>query len=203
MSVRTIFQIAALLSSLAALPATATGQRPEREEYAVIAAILVQVFAQGDSWVVISAPTASFDCESKTLTVTVRECGAGMRDKQESLETVRADLRNHIPTASSVTIDDLMSKARTGASITEPIPTKRAYSMDDHATYSPERIGTPDYLLYFSRVGFNRDRTRALAYVAAATWVHGGLKGGRYVHLVRARHGWRIESTWLVWDMGG
>lgn len=183
--------------------ADAVAAHLDRDEIAVMAAALKAAYAAStDGWVLVGARTATFACNPpEDIGLKIGGC-SGMRMETETpakrLQTVHRD----IPQVTPEIVADFLEKNQRSTTITEPLPVPIPQTI--WAPGSPLAGGhsnNPVFAAYFSRVGFNRDRTNALLYFATVSWTDARQSVGQYLYLERAAGSWVVKGHSSVWQL--
>jgi hypothetical protein len=188
-----------------ALPAAPQATRPANkldvDESAVFAVVLETAYepiARG--WVMVGARTATFECNPPAdIGFDVGGC-TGMRLASETAEQRLASVSTDIPDVSSEMIADLISKNRRSTTLEVPL-TKKV----PQAVWAPGMPtdfafkGDPVFAAYLSRVGFDKNRTKALVYLGTVNWSDSTKSVGQYVFLVKRGARWVVTAHSQVW----
>jgi hypothetical protein len=174
---------------------------PEPDEYRVYGAIVDKLFANGRSWIMVSRPTVSFDCEHATVALTFGGCRGGMKTKNVSAVAVLQQGRNQLPESDDAAWTEFAVRNANEWQLKEAIPASRRCVLWSEAGGGPLPPGTPDYSLYFSRVGFDPKGEQGVVFVAAVTWLAAERKGGYFVHVARGPDGrWAMRKSRQLWE---
>ena len=160
----------------------------------------------GDSprWFILADHTISFACESATTTgFSVGDC-SGMRSHDQSPIEVLAWVRKRIRPVSKQLTESLAARAASTVPISRSLPleTRQVIWGPTGDTSIPDGLGTPDFALYPSRVGFNAGRDAALTYLGVVNWADSSKSFGEYVYLVKVATRWAVKGRARAWQLG-
>lgn len=183
----------------------AATQSLEREELVVLAAAVQQLHIGGAArWFMVADHTISFACESaQTSGFSVSDC-SGMRSRDQSPTEVLAWVRETIRPVTKELTDSLESRAARRVPVTQPLPlqVRQVIWGPTGGAAIPAGLGSPDFALYPSRVGFNAGRDAALLYLGVVSWTDSSKSFGEYVYLVKVGQQWAIKGRAKVWQLG-
>lgn len=187
-----------------AQPSPSSAQEPEAEEYEVMAAVLSAAYSPNSTgWVMLAARTATFECNPSAPIGFDNGGCSGMRDESMSPEEVLVAVREAIPGVSAELAADLLGKSHRSVTLSRtlgvPIP---------QALYAPDRPsekkygGSPAFAAYFSRVGFDTRRLKALVYLGTVNWTDQAKSVGQYLYLEKHDRIWAVKDHLKIWDFG-
>ncbi|MGO9480698.1 MAG: hypothetical protein ACLP05_02795 [Candidatus Kryptoniota bacterium] len=173
-------------------------------EYSVVAAVVkADHLPKHVRWFMLSNQTTTFECDPAANTgLSVVGC-SGMRAPGQTPQDVYNMLAGTFDALTPEIFLDLMSKAETSTLVDKTLPLKVRQVIwgPTSASNVPKDLGSPDFAIYNSRVGFNSTKTLALVYVAATNWTDSSKTYGEYVMLSRQKDGWGILGRYKMWSM--
>ena len=209
-SMRCLGVIAPLLLGTLVLPAATTSRdgpgesQVGTEENAIYAAAIEQIYLRGKARrFLISDHTASFRCDGSPRNgLDVGGC-SGMRIKEQTPKQALGQLRASLPGMLQSTVNDFELKNQTSFPLKDPLPLRVDHKLfgDGHPGEPPESWGTPDFAIYLSRVGFDREKNQALVYMAIISWTDARLSGGDYLLLSMKEKRWKVIAKKRVWQL--
>lgn len=173
----------------------------DSDEIAVMAVVLDAAYALASpGWVMLASRTATFKCNPPSnIGLDVGGCN-GMRDASETAEERLALVRKEMPVVSAELATDLIRKSRESSILSGPLPIPVQQVM-----YAPDSktdlkfYGTPAFVAYFSRVGLDSERVKALIYVGTINWTDRSKSMGQYLYLEKLKGVWTIKDHTKVW----
>ncbi len=175
------------------------------DELAVLAAAVQQIhLSDTPRWFMLADHTISFACESgKAAGFLLGDC-SGMRTHDQTPNEVLAWVRERIPSVTRELTDDLGKCAGNAVQINRSLPlaVRQVIWGPTSTTAFPEGLGSPDFALYPSRVGFNSGRTAALVYLGVMNWTDTSKSFGEYVYLVKTEGRWTTKGRARTWQLG-
>jgi hypothetical protein len=187
--------------AVAQAPSPSAGE-PDSDEIAVMAVILDAAYAHAaQGWVLVGARTATFECNPPAnIGMDIGGC-SGMRDATESPEERLATVRVEIPDVSTEIAADLLRKSRGSVVLSRviPVPIQQVVWAPGIAV-DFKFSGNPTFAAYFSRVGFDSGRAKALIYLGTMNWTDRSKSLGQYLYLEKQMGAWVIKTHVKVWD---
>jgi hypothetical protein len=184
--------------SVAQQPSTS----PSAEEYAVMGAMLDGFHDAGRaSHPIVADYTATFDCNSICNGMKVSGCN-GLALNDETSEQRLTIVKRDLPDLDQTTIPDFEAKNRHCSKIADKIPSQSPFFLfgNDHPQKLPAGWEKADFF-YFSRVGFNAQRTQALVNVSFMSGTDGTRSGGKYFLLRHENGKWIPVESSIVWQL--
>jgi hypothetical protein len=183
-------------------------QSLEDEELLVLAAAVQQLHIGGSPhWFLLADHTVSFRCESAATTgFSVGDC-SGMRSHDQNPAEILGWVRETIRPVTKALTDSLAMRAAASVPVNRPLPleTRQVIWGPTRGVGPgsiPDGLGSPDFALYPSRVGFNAGRDAALLYLGVVNWSDSSKSFGEYVYLVKANTRWDVNGRARVWQLG-
>jgi len=173
-------------------------------EYSVVAAVVkADHLPKHPRWFMLSNRTTTFECDPPANTGFSFVGCSGMRTQDQSPQDVYNMLAGSLHSLTTEVFLDLMSKSETSTVVdkTLPLNVKQIIWGPTSTSSVPKELGAPDFAVYHSRVGFNKEKTLALVYVAAANWTDSSKTYGEYVMLGWQEGGWTILERYKMWSM--
>jgi len=179
-------------------------QNLEDEEYRVVAAVVAQVhLSHSPHWFILADRTTSFECNPPANTgLAIGGC-SGMRTVNQEPHEVLQIVISSIKGVTNNLTSDLEAKARTSVPVekTLPLNIRQVIWGSSSGKSFPRELGNPDFALYHSRVGFNKQKTRALVDVATISWIDSSRSLGEYVYLEKMKKDWQVKGRMKLWSM--
>ena len=201
-----MFQVIRTLALVFLLPCASLAQQTTSnlspDEYAVMGTMLDGFREAGRaSHPIVADYTSTFDCELICNGMKVGHCnGLALNDETpgERLTIVKRDM----PDVDESTISDFKAKNRHCSQISNKLSSASPYFLfgRDHAEKLPSGWEHAD-LFYFSRVGFNPQRTQALINVSFYSGTDAANTGGKYFVLTKQNGKWVPKKSSMVWQM--
>ncbi len=184
--------------------AVASAPAPDVDELAVMTAVLDLAWRPGSrGWVMLVAHTATFECNPPPpIGFAIGGC-AGMRVAGQAAEEALALVRGAMPQVSVELTRDLLGKSRRSVTLSQTLklPIRQSlWAPDMLAATQPE--GDPDFAVYFSRVGLDAKRLRALVYLGTIHWTDQTKSVGQYLYLEKHGGTWVVKDHFKVWELG-
>ena len=175
---------------------------PDADEIAVMAVILDAAYAHAaHGWVLVGARTATFECNPPAnIGIDIGGC-SGMRVASEKPEERLAMVGAEIPEVSTELTADLLRKSQRSTVLSRalPVPIQQVVWAPGIAT-DFKFSGNPRFAAYFSRVGFDSARAKALIYFGTLNWTDRSKSLGQYLYLEKQKGAWVIKAHVKVWD---
>jgi len=154
-------------------------------------------------WLLIDGQTAAFPCNSAPTNIINLGGCSGMKTRDQTPKDVLAWVKSSIPGVDDEAASDLAAKSGNSVAIDKPFsfPTKQIIWSPSVSASFPTDLGTPELAVTLSRVGFDKNRTKALLYIGAMSWTDPSLSFGEYIYLVRDAAAWSVKGTLRVWQM--
>jgi hypothetical protein len=174
---------------------------PDADEIAVMASVLEAAYAHAaPGWVMVGARTATFDCNpSANIGVDVGGC-SGMRVSTETVEERLGAVRQGIPEVSAKLVADLLRKSQHSVELSRPLPVRvKQVLWAPGAAADFNTSGNPTFAAYFSRVGFDAPRAKALIYLGTMNWTDRSKSIGQSLYLEKQKGSWVIKAHAKVW----
>lgn len=185
----------AALISISCVSSVVAQNAPDSDEYSVYAALLQQEFVgKGTKEIVVRKQTAVDNFSD-----------------DESL----TDLMESLPSLAKETFEDFGSRNKNSVELTNKFNLKvkvnlvgeeinrifyesrQLNSKEDGWEVFHKKYPTADAIITLSRVGFNKDKSQALMFVAhSCGWLCGE---GNYILLVNKADGWKVEKKLMTW----
>ena len=126
-----------------------------------------------------------------------------MRVAPETAAERLGTVANDLPQASKEMLAEIRHQNQASHEIVGPIPTTRTYVLwSPKSSGFPDTVkGNPELALYFSRVAFSADGSKALVYMGTMNWTDNTKSMGQYVLLRIEGAEWRIAGHSLVWGL--
>jgi hypothetical protein len=174
---------------------------PDADEIVVMATALEAAYVgAAPGWVMVGARTATFECNpSANIGVDVEGC-SGMRVSTEDPEERLRAVRETLPEVSAELVADLLRKSQRSVVLSRSLPTQVKqvlWAPGIAADFTSQ--GNPTFAAYFSRVGFDGSRTKALMYLGTMNWTDRSKSMGQYLYLEKRQGHWEIKSHAKVW----
>jgi hypothetical protein len=183
-------------------PDKATSETASSDELVVYAAILDSLSQlKADSHFLIADKTSTFTCgESTGNGLAIAGCN-GLRNSNETPSDRMAIVKRDLPELQKDTLREFLNANQQYVSITHKIPSSANYYLFN----DPEKPKDWKYsfLVYLSRVGFNREHTEALVNVGIFSYADSSLSEGHYLVLRKAAGKWTLGGTSVVWKLSG
>jgi len=199
-----------LFITLFACAGTRHGQAPstpaselDSDEIAVMAVVLDAAYAHATpGWVMVATRTATFKCNPPSnIGLDVGGCD-GMRDVTETAEERLAKVRKEIPGVPTDSVADLIRKSQESTILPGPLPVPVKQVMHSPDKRTDWKFGrNPSFAAYFSRVGFDSVRARALIYLGTISWTDQSKSMGQYLYLEKQEGAWTIKDHVRVWEL--
>jgi hypothetical protein len=174
------------------------------DELAVMAVVLDAVYPkEAKGWVLLSARTATFECNPPANTgLNIGGC-SGMRTPNQSPEEYLSLVRKAIPSVSDELADDLISKSQRSAVLSRifDVPIRQCLYAPGEA-FDSGFSGNPEFAAYFSRVAFDAQHYKAFLYLGMVNWSDQSKSMGQYLYLEKNSASWAIKSHAKIWDFG-
>lgn len=174
------------------------------EEYSIIATVVKDSYLQKDTkWFILSNMTTTFECDPPANTGLNINGSSGMRTQDQSPQDVYNELASVLTGLTPELFLDLMSKSEASSTINKelPITIKQVIWGPSSSTKTLKEDGNPDFAIYHSRVGFNKDRSLALVYVASVNWKDRSKSYGGYAILKFENSIWKILAKYRKWSL--
>lgn len=176
----------------------------EPEEYSVVASVVrARHLSKDPHWFLLSNQTTTFECNPPANTGLNINGSSGMRTQDQSPRDVFTELAGKLKNLTPELFLDLTTKSESSTTVdkTLPLEVKQIIWGPGSSSSLPKELGSPDFAIYHSRVGFNKDKTLALVYVAAINWKDSSKSFGEYVILKRNNTGWVILEKYKKWSL--
>lgn len=171
------------------------------DEIAVMAVVLEYTYAHATpGWVMVAKHTATFKCNpASDIGLDVGGCN-GMRDANETAEERLAKVSKKIPGVSTDMADSLIRKSQESSILPGPLPVPVRQVLYAPGSKSDIKFGgEPTFAAYFSRVGFDSLRSKALIYLGTVNWAIRSKSIGQYLYLEKHDGVWTIKDHAKVW----
>ena len=193
---RTFLAVAAL-----GLGLPCAAQALANEERAVLESALEARGVGKAHRVIIADRTATLSCSLSPEELIQLEGCSGMRAPQETPEQLAARLKRSLGAADE-TVADLRSKSEKDVAVGKPFKLAAKQTLwGPREGAKRSNLFKPDVAVSVSRVGFNKARTQALAYVATMSWTDPKGSFGEYLLLEKSRGKWAIAKRMRVWEL--
>ncbi len=180
-------------------------QIQENDELAVWAAAVQQLYRpSSQGWIMLADHTVSFACESGDVAgFSAGDC-SGMRTHDQTPAEVLSWVREQIPAVAKQLTNSLAQNASATVFVNRPMPleTRQIIWGPTSSGSVPAELGSPDFALYPSRVGFNAGRNAALVYLGVVNWADASKSFGEYVFLSKAEGRWTVKGRARLWQLG-
>jgi hypothetical protein len=178
----------------------ATNEKASSDELVVYAAILDSLSQlNANSHILIADKTSTFMCgESAGNGLSIAGCN-GLRNSNETPSDRMAIVKRDLPELQKDTLGEFLNANQQYVSITHKISSSANYYLFN----DPEKPKDWKYsfLVYLSRVGFNRERTEALVNIGIFSYADSSLSEGHYVVLRKTAGKWTLGGTSIVWKL--
>jgi hypothetical protein len=178
----------------------ATNETASSDEMVVYAAILDSLSQlNANSHLLIADKTSTFACgESTGNGLSVADCN-GLRNSNETPSDRMVIVTRDLPDLQKDTLREFLNANQQYVSIAHKIPS----SADYYLFNDPEipKAWKYSFLVYLSRVGFNREHTEALVNVGLFSYADSKLSEGHYVVLRKLTGKWTLGGTSAVWKL--
>jgi hypothetical protein len=174
---------------------------PSPEEYRVLAAAIDGFrSARLASHPIVADHTSTFACSSGCNGFATGGCN-GLRGKDETPSDRLAIVKRDLPQLEQTTISDFKLKNEQCSEIAKRIPTGSPYILFGVSNEKlPSGWEHPDFF-YFSRVGFNPQRTQALVHISFMSGTNATTSGGKYFLLLKQNGKWDLKGSSAVWEL--
>lgn len=193
-------QITELTKSPAKSTDRATNESVSSDELAVYAAILDSLSQlNANSHLLIADKTSTFACgESTGNGLSIAGCN-GLRNSTETPSDRIAIVARDLPELQKDTLSEFLNANQQYVSITHKIPSSADYYLFNERDIPKD--WKYSFLVYLSRVGFNREHTEALVNVGLFSYANSSLSEGHYVELQKLAGKWKLGGTSVVWKL--
>ena len=178
----------------------ATNKTASSDELAVYAAILDSLSQLNpNSHFLIADKTSTFTCgESTGNGLSIAGCN-GLRNSNETPSDRMVIVARDLPELQKEMLGEFLNANQQYVSITHKIPSSANYYLFNDR--EKPKDWKYSFLVYLSRVGFNRERTEALLNVGIFSYADSNLSEGHYVVLRKIAGKWTLGETSVVWKL--
>jgi len=110
-----------------------------------------------------------------------------------------AIVKRDLPELQKDTLREFLNANQQYASITHRISSSANYYLFNDA--EKPKDWKYSFLVYLSRVGFNRGHTEALVNIGVFSYANSSLSEGHYVELQKVAGKWKVGGTSVVWKL--
>jgi hypothetical protein len=190
-------QVSEPVKSSADRPASETVSPDEMLVYAAILDSQSRINANGHF--LIADKTSTFSCGEPTGNgFSIGGCN-GLRDTSETPSDRMVIVARDLPELQKDTLREFANANQQYALITHKIPSSADYYLFNDREMPKD--WKYSFLLYLSRVGFNREHTEALVNVGLFSYADSSLSEGHYLALRKLAGKWTLGGTSAVWKL--
>jgi hypothetical protein len=177
-----------------------TNETASSEEMVVYAAILDSLSQlTANSHLLIADKTSTFMCGGSAGNgLSIAGCN-GLRNSNETPSDRMAIVMRDLPELQKDTLTEFLNANQQYVSITHKIPSSADYYLFNDREMPKD--WKYSFLVYLSRVGFNREHTEALVNVGIFSYADSNLSEGHYVVLRKLVGKWTLGGASAVWKL--